>query len=429
MWIRKLSNATFLLTTLAGVAYLFGTAVSIDTLSNNPGIDPGKLHAAQAKTLIEEGNAKVPLKEKIDNYCGALKEIAESLRYRPYSSRYLLTWANIKQLLGTWACAQESPGDVLSVLELALKMSPTDASVNYAAGLIYLWSGDKLNARRLFAKVVQYDPNATLGKELVMRGAIENVSDIAEIVPARFPHVIRWLGLLSDYPPLHATEGVHLEAIKALGALQIRALNSNREEYEAGIIDKDIFETRLFELSSLAEDPEARSVVDNEMSRLVFNELSSNEHQLFQTISGLERMPVVLGLLSHDRRPLKSPLLTWGYAGEVNVLAENASTGFYRAEGWETHAVIFIGAKDDSRVLEKSGVKVLVSEDNQSWAELNEEVDWLEGTMLSRPWFSVLFKKPLHARYVKFRVEIGVPNARFQEPLSTLIRVYGKRAS
>ncbi len=379
----------------------------------------------EAQEELARGNNSHILSEKILHYCKSLSLAGAAIVEEPYNTRYLLNWANIRQLLGSTPCREShTDGDVVRTLDMALIATPQEPSVLYSAGLIYLWSDKKEKARELFGKVLRYGQSLSQGQKAIILNSIEEPEDIATVIPGKFPHVIAWHERLMSAPILQRDIRSAERTVAAIGRLQLEALTENREELDAGIITQEIFEQRLYDLLVVTTDSQARRFIDGEFSTSVYPNSDSAEHQFFLNRSGLTEYPLVRSFLPLDTRPLKTSLVRWGKNDKQNFAGSYNTLGFFVHPG-QPVSVISLQSRSTGRGVERTEIDIFISGDNNEWKEITDSVKTTSFQVLDQQWVSLSLSTPIVAPYWKIHLSGTEKTKQFVNYVNEMVRAFG----
>ena len=374
------------------------------------------LRASVLQRLAEESRSG---DQVVQLYCDALVELGKAVASEPQNARYLIGWANVRGVLGPLGCAGERTNAELSrVTDLAVRTDPTNTNVMYAAGLISLWSGDLPRARTLFRRVVEFGMNVTPGQVRQIASVLVAPEDVRQVIPPRFPHVVRWSEAVSELFPerRRALEG-------AFAGLQIDALLQNESELRRGAIPRSLYWERLAGLAVSRPEATVRKKLDAEIGAHLARGPNPRLGAYFLARQNLQELPVVPAALAGDSRPAASALTRWNRNDRVAFDEAGFSVGFFSADRSLVRSIELWGQPNGVRV-EPVGVKVLVSDDNQNWRELFDRFEIHSYVFERRPLIVVALDVEAH-RYWKVHFGDSRRDRGLQNALGQMLRVYG----
>ncbi|RMG40856.1 MAG: hypothetical protein D6719_09835, partial [Candidatus Dadabacteria bacterium] len=253
-------------------------------------------------------------KSKTALLCKAQSAIGQALLIKPYKAQYLINWANLKQMLGSYNCnLPYTAGDYQQVTADALNRDPTNTRIMYAAALIYMWGKKRDKAMDLFGRVVRYDTGINSGQLLYILSQIESPRDFEKIVPSRFPQAAYWSRLIQERRPELVSRLWNVMEKK-----QILALKANLQEFREGKIGQDIFEKRLLSLESgVRISSRARQLIDANLAILARQRGDTVTADYLRLRQKLKNLRVIMTYLNGDTRPERKPLAYWGRKAQI----------------------------------------------------------------------------------------------------------------
>lgn len=358
--------------------------------------------------------------EMVRWYCQGLTELSSALQQEPWNARYLIGWANLRGLLGEVACdGAFTVGAVPEVIASALQQDPSNVNVLYPAALISLWSGDRQGALALFRKVVVLGVDLSAGQRKQIAAQIRSAEDVRAVLIGRFPQVITWTEELAS--KLSDNAGLRDE----LEQLQILALKDNQADFEVGRIPRTLYERRLLALENAGPIGAARKLSDGFLSdnfrRVGDRELAS----FFASRQVGEELDVVRGVILSDSRPQQTSVTRWEPEERVALDESFTSIAFFVGDRSRVNLIELRGERDGGRV-DVSGVKVLFSDDNLTWRELDLAVPARSLSLDGRPLVVLSLNGEQHA-YWKVHFGDGGRARLLRGVLPRLLHVYGTR--
>ncbi len=364
---------------------------------------------------LGEDNAQ----KKISYLCQSLSAIGAAVKHEPFNSRYLINWANLRQLLGGMACSEPyTTGAFGAVTQLALERNPTDTRVLYAAALVYYWDSNAARSRELLHQMLQLGGKLSAGQERFVYSTIESEGDVSAVVPARFPQVVVWSSAFRtiDLVRYNAFRG-------AFGNLEVQAVEASAGEYDRGRIPSELHQQRLLSLFGAESSEASRVTLDTEFSRFAVQQRQRDLAEYLGERAKLRELTILRASLEGDTRPLRSSLSGWGL-DEPTVFDEfYRSVGFYVPDGQEL-TYVQLASATGAEMPSRADVRLLASADNENWIDLTEELQMRSFLVAGAP---LLVLRPKHAVFKYWKVQFASPERRgaFKNSLARLVRVFG----
>jgi hypothetical protein len=314
-------------------------------------------------------------RDQIKLFCEALAAYGKGLAADPLSARLLMSWANVRQILGPVDCQLPlTQGDYASAIVQALELNPTDVESKYAASLLLLWGNAPKEAWRLMREVLRFNTELTESQRRGILSRVQEEASLRAIVPARFPQIV-YVSEYLDANPLSFGDNKARQKnfVDALAELQREAIASSVEEYSLDAVPYSIHTDRLIRLSDFAADDSVRQRLDRELSTLVRRRSQVALSDYLSERASLKQLQAVYATMSADTRPAKNPIVKWGGEERFHFDEFYRSVGFYLSAG---QAAQGIELQVSSLPNSASGqlIKIFVSEDNQNWSEITSQV-------------------------------------------------------
>jgi hypothetical protein len=328
--------------------------------------DDGSLQAKlfSLESAIAAGAADPAI--RVAHYCKALSEMGKALLREPKNPKYLLNWANVRQILGPAAvCSEEyTSGKFDAATRLALESAPNDSQVLFASAQILEWGNRRTEGRDLLKRALSVSTGLTDAQVRYIAARMQSPEDVEGIIPARFPQIVFWTSKIQSLnPELYTHSG------PVLSKLQHDAIDESLTALRAGRIPAEVHQERMLSLLPLVAGPEVRRRLDVE---LVSNTEGLEDQELVGYLRGrqhLDEAKILPAALASDTRPAKSVLADWGTRDTVCVDDFYTTIGFFLPDGGSPRLIELHALKGDAQISESS-LKVYVSEDNQVWTEL-----------------------------------------------------------
>ena len=358
---------------------------------------------------------------KISYLCGSLSALGRALVREPRNARYLINWANIRQLLGGVQCGEPyTAGDFEPVVKLALERDPADTRVLYAAALVYYWSGRAEQSRALLNRMLLLGGGLTAGQERFVYSTIETPRDVERVIPGRFPQAAAWADIFRQ---IDADRFMEFGA--AFGTLEAAAVRASAVEFDRGKIPAEVHQQRLLSLFGAESSEESRVALDLELSRFAASHRQLALASYLDERAKLHELKVLRASLDGDTRPLRTSLSGWERDERVVFDEFYRTVGFYVPEGQEVVLIQLASTRNNGgAVPSRNDLRVMASSDNENWSDLSDELE-VSGFQVALPPLVVL--RPKRASYKYWKVQFSSPERRrtFTNSLSGLVRVFG----
>ncbi|WKZ56816.1 MAG: hypothetical protein QY326_08790 [Bdellovibrionota bacterium] len=301
-----------------------------------------------------------------------------------------------------------------SVAQYALNNAPYDMSTLRVAGVMLLQKGHRQEGLKALNTYLTFATQVPPGFEDQLLSSLSAPSELLDLVPARFPQVIRW----SDRILSLGDAGL----LEVLTEFQKRSVDESARAVLRGELPLHVHGQRLFSLLSRAASDEVRSTIDREL--VAYFSLSGNAagRELFAERAPLRRVPIVTAFLPGDTRVQKTALAQW-VSEKASVALDSYfnTVGFFVPEGSKPK-VILLQSHERSR-MDPQTLQLLRSSDNQIWEEV---------AVVSRRQFDVerrtfLMLTPQVWGYPYWKLHFKSPqrNNTFTNDAGLLLQVYG----
>ncbi|MBN8550541.1 MAG: hypothetical protein J0M12_14595 [Deltaproteobacteria bacterium] len=334
-------------------------------------LNPSPLHAATLHVqrfaiLSRKASEETNPAQRMRLYCEALSEMGEALQSEPANATYLINWANVRQLLGNSVeCSLPfTTGDYDAAAQRALRDDPANINVLFSAAQIYGWAGKDEESLRSLNRMLLLAVSPKPYQVEYIASRLRTPQDVQAVIPARFPQIAAWSARLQQEKP-----DLFRNSQSVLEKLQLAAIDAALAEYRAGQIAPNIYRQRLLSLPGVVASPVVRRRLDSELASF---SKSIGDDQLTPYLlkrGALDETAVLDASIASDTRPLKSVLTNWGSNADMCLDDFYGSIGFYLPVGSSPKLIELRGKRKDA-VIPSNMIKVLVSDDNQTWAEL-----------------------------------------------------------
>lgn len=402
------------------MAMLGKSSELISELASSRGLS-GETFWRAAKATHAVVDFETDLNKKIDLVCNELQILQRAVAVEPNNSRYLVSWANVRQLLGDRVCPEVGgrAAEYKSAIERAASLDPNNPAVLYSAGLIYLWDADGNNARGMFRRYLLAGGNPSESQISAIQSSISSAEELNAVIPPRFPQIMQWSEVLKAKFPNDP------KILNALSELQSTAQALSKKELLDGAISTPIFRDRLVQLRFIAASDAVRRTVDSELGDLYVKGLDKRLGLLFTRLSELSEISLVRGISAGDSRPNRGSLVEWGSDALVEFDTKYQSVGAFIPNNRRPRIILLAGAPGVP-ARDPSLVRVLVSSDNSAWTEVTDNSAIYAYQFEDRPLIMVDVAG-ISEQYPYWKVSYGsgVDDPRIVNKLSQLLRVYG----
>ncbi len=375
-----------------------------------------------AQLLYRIGLLESSEDRRLEYFCKALGNLGIAIKRQPFDSRLLVAWANLRQLLSGIECKESlTSGDYEQVARYALTQDSTNAEVLFSSAQILLWAGKKDEAYALLKSFLNFGLAINDRQYGFIDRQLNRESDIKAIIPGHFPQIVEWtrrikLKNLSFFD----------EVAPTLTELQLEAVLRNESDLKSGKIPAQLYFDRLTSLLEVASSSRVRARIDAELSRYYGLQGQDSLQKYLDSRRLYESLQVNSAAISADTRPLKAPLVNWLAPGSIVLNQFYNSVGFYAPKGAAIKYIELVGNKDSGLISEVS-LKLFVSDSNQQWSEVTQEVAVTSFEMAGLP--RVVFTVPdLPQRYWKINFSSASREGRFANRLTEMVQVYGREA-
>ena len=376
-------------------------------------------HIHLANELRKEIKLETSLDAQIKLFCRALSEYGKALQDTPTNGAWLVSWANIRQLLGNVTCTEPfTQGDFRQASNLAIQSAPSDTRVIYAAAIISLWSGDTQESWKLFNTVLSYDINISQVQKEFILSQLTSPEAVRAVIPARFPQIQAWGDIFKNNYPRQ-----FVEYASVFAALQIAAIESSVKEVEASAIPAKMHYDRMFSLLNLSANSDVRQRIDKELAVYLQRTGKPELSKLFAERSTLRELEMVRSSLPGDTRPQKGTFANWGKNETISFDEFYRSVGFFLPNNQGIHMLEIRSAREGDAI-SPALIKVYVSNDNDAWEELRGEITVKPVTLSGRS--SIWIKVPADPHpYWKIHFASGNRDRTLVNSLELMLHAYG----
>ncbi len=374
-----------------------------------------KAHAELRLAALKETDQN----RRLELLCSALSEVGKALTHQPHNSVYLVNWANLRQLVSAkHDCALPyTRGDFREAVAFALNADPTNASVLFSAGLIRQWAGEPELAWGLFKQVLLLGVSLPRAQVDYIALQIKDAASAEAIIPARFPQIATWTGLLQERQP----ESAQIYA-PVLEKLQTTALATSTQELEQSKIPTDVHIKRISALLAMGVANSVRQKIDRQLSQHLEARGERVLALYLKERASLVEIDVNRAFLDSDTRPLKSVLAAWNDQQTFALDQFYGSVGFF-VPGATAPRLVELHAYSDVTSFSPSFLKIMVSSDNQRWEDVLGEVTLEKFLVANHTLVAIRSEVDLY-KFWKIHFASSARTRNFSNPLNKLVRVY-----
>jgi len=259
-------------------------------------------------------------------------------------------------------------GDFEAVARLALHNDPSNVDVLFAAAHLFEWAGKREESLARLNRTLLLSTKLQPYQIEYIASRIRSAQDIAAVIPARFPQTAFWSTRIQrDHRVLFQGAGPVFEK------LQLAAIDDSLSEFRSAAVPPDIHRQRLLSLYDAAATQAVRRRLDTELATYSREMGDEQLSPYLMERSQFDAADVVDAALASDTRPSKSTLANWGTDADLCLDDFYSSIGFYIPQG-EAPRLIELHGRRKELQFAPTVLKVFVSDDNQSWSELEGNI-------------------------------------------------------
>ena len=381
---------------------------------------PLDTHAVLYRLLRESAERSKDGKTRIDLYCQALSEIGLALKGDPRNAAYLINWANLRQLLGqsTDCKLPYTHGDFLAAVEFAIHSNPNDERVLFAAAHIYDWAKRDNQGAEALKHALGLSTSLSPEQINYVLGRLNQPKDIETIVPATFPQIAIWsAALLRNKPELFRSSAT------VLSRMQQAAVVESAAAYQHGAIPSDVHYRRIISLYRCQASSDIRQQLDAEVAHYFEGSGNDSAGRYMEERRHYAELPIIQASLGADTRPLKTALVGWGVDKNFFLDEFYASIGFYLPQG-RAPKLIELRSERETSQMNLSSLKVMVSDNNFEWTELQGNVS-IEAVTIGSQALIAIHPNAHYYKYWKINFFSSARTRSFINSAEQMIAAYG----
>lgn len=340
------------------------------SLSASP-LHDAQVHVRIFTLLSRQASETTNPAERVRLYCEALSEIGAAVRAEPANAAYLINWANIRQILGrSVECSLPyTGGEFEAAAHAALLKDPSNVNVLFASAQLFDWAGKSEESSKNLNRTLLLATSLKPFQAEYVASRLRTPRDVEAILPARFPQIAAWSERVQIANP-----DLFRVATPSFEKLQLAAIDDSLAEFKSGKLPGENHRQRLMSLFASAATSSVRRRLDAELAAYAREQGDEVLTPYLMERGALFEAAVLDAAAGSDTRPLKSVLADWGGNPELCLDEFYASLGFYLPEGESPKLIELQGRRRDAQITPAS-LKILVSDDNQSWSELQGSVE------------------------------------------------------
>jgi hypothetical protein len=363
--------------------------------------------------------------KRLKYVCETLLALEKAIRLEPYNARALVTWASVKQVLGGHTCSSTDKDSIAKgswelAVDMALKSAPLDQQALFNSALVLLWGNKAEKSLPVFKKVLELATDTSAAQKEFIYALVKDEATLEQLIPAKIPQALDFLSFVtSPRRDINLSERLS----NGLNALRINSLREFSERYSRGEINDQIYETRVAQAWELSRNSKAQSVAD----KLLYDFYSENKNfelaKFFEQRFSLTEIKTLAALRLADSRPQKSALSDWGSQRFISLDNFFTSIGFYLPRNSSLRRIELHSSKDfkDSP---KNFIRILASDDNNSWEDITGSADISTVNFNSK--IIIKIDVPSSTRlFWKINFQNSSREARFSGPLDSMVRILG----
>jgi len=369
--------------------------------------------------------------QKIEEWCKALSLYGKALTQQPYQARTLLYWANLRQILGSYECAQENTAaDFSEVAAFAIAQDPSNSNNRYIAGLLLYWNGKQDKAAKEFEYVLRY----AVGLDEVRRNQIFALASQPEllqaIVPARAPQALQYLSWFQKQKNQAEYWTEVLFASEQFKEFKQQTL----QFFTQAISNREIPRSKLIEqlkvFSSITLSVSEKKQLNGLYKKILDEETQNDFVSLVNKRSNVSPIVAQLGFISADTRVTKASITNWGREQQATLDMFHASIGIFTRQGDVPQFIEVQCGPNDSLDLQSGQLQLYLSENNISFKEVTNEVSIKQVANGNETIFLFDIQKLILSpseigRFWKVHFSNATRAAQCRGPLKNMISVYG----
>jgi hypothetical protein len=369
-------------------------------------------------------------RSQVGLYCRALSHLGSALARAPKHGTYLAYWADLRELLGDITCSLPyTSGDPFRAGQQAAEFEPVSTNVSFIVGSTMLAAGKGSEALRYFSNVILYSSRLSPLRRQAIFDAIKSEDDLLAVIPERFPQAIEW----SNFFRREAEEKRNDHWAEAFEKILFGSFEELRAKHLSGTLTTEDFLPRLTQYVDVFSIPEKRAAVDAELSntlRRISNNLGSNSltdvADYFALRSKVDFVPVIGAITLEDTRPEKQGLYLFDFAGDVQFQEFPHSIGFAVTDRHQIGSIELQFPAGALRNFSANRLRVFYSDDNRTFREGRQELDWQEIEFLGQRIFHSPLTIPAQARFVKITIDREVTDPPMRVNLNNMLNVWSK---
>jgi hypothetical protein len=353
--------------------------------------------------------------------CAAVLAAEAALTRSPADPQLHLLFAAIWREGRNIPCMSRfSSTTVNRAVNYALERAPHIPGNNFSAAQWFLSQGKTEQMIQALRRYVSNTERTTPFEESFVLAQLSNEERFHRIIPSQFPQILQWASLLRKRKPVKF-DSWQTVVNKKIGV----ALDLLEKDLDSKRLSLVVAQQFLLDCYELKVAPDNWSRVDNLHAVLADRLGQKALGSYLRERAALLRVPVVPGIRKHDLRPESGELTNWGSIERVRLGESSLSVGLFVPRGWK---IGFIEIYPDAHgmTLNRSGIRLFVSNDNNTWIAIDDPVE-LHKVIIDKQSTIILRYKAEYFPYLKILYSGGRQENVLANIANRLFRVYGVR--
>ncbi len=320
--------------------------------------------------------------------------------------------AYLLALLKDSPCAHAKISPTALIRE-ALILAPHDHRVLIFSARVHDLVGDKANARKSIRRFLLTRAAPTPLDRAFVYHLMDEQGALEGILPASADIVSYWIKQLA-----RDRSDILIRYQSSLVSLIESSLSDESQtpksfEYES-----------LFDLFLMPELTTVRPVLARSLK--AYSERNENKiaAQFFLDASREVPAPILPAYIDYDSSPHKNALRNWAANRIVRLDVKKRTVGFFLLPGQPISAIYFYGSTGARRGQISESLRILTSENNQLWNNLQQDVETEETEIMGKHVVVVRFPQN-SSRYWKVHYRGALSTESFYSPLKMFIQASG----
>lgn len=306
------------------------------------------------------------LTDRISHLCRSLSLLGEASIKYPLRASYLVSWANIRSLLGTHDCQLKyTEGNFLEALRRAIDLDPYNTRVAFLAAETYALSGMRSKSDKMIKKILSVKPVLLKNERTVVGSHILNSSNILDVLPAGPRQVAYWTSYLYEkHRNFFYARQKQIETLQLSAIVQLEQDLASRPEEINGELQE------IYLLNDVLSSGNVRKKMDLLLAKIYENMQNPATSSYLQRRATYENLSINVGATYNDIHPGNSSLTDWNSIQKIYLDSDFQSIGFQLMPGTNKPEMIELVFKSSKTNSFDALIKFYGSMDNYNWREL-----------------------------------------------------------